>query len=140
MNPGVTTQPDASSSRVAAQVGADLADHTVGDRDVGDPARRAAAVDDGAAADDEVSASRVSLQVHEVARAGSTRRPGGRPAVDRQHDAGDLRGAVARQEEHRVGDVAGDPCRWSGCIALDDQRLVEVRVDRGGDVRRARCS
>ena len=45
MKPGATAQPDASSSRVAAQVRADLADHAVGDRDVGDATGRAAAVE-----------------------------------------------------------------------------------------------
>ena len=44
--------------RLAAQVRADLADHAVRDRDVGDAAGRAGAVEDGSAADDEVSRHR----------------------------------------------------------------------------------
>ena len=61
---------------------------------------RAGAVDDRAAADDDLSASRLLL------RAGGCvswfgRGTGGRPAVDRQHDPGDLRGPVAGQEERR---------------------------------------
>ena len=47
MKPGVTAQPDASSSRSPREVRPDLADHAVGDRDVGDAAGRAAAVEDG---------------------------------------------------------------------------------------------
>ena len=61
MKPGVTAQPDASSSRVALQVRTDLADHAVGDRDIGRAAGRAAAVEDRPAADDDVSRHRRSF-------------------------------------------------------------------------------
>ena len=50
MNPGATAQPDASSSRSPRRFGADLDDHAVGDRDVGDAPGRAAAVEDGSSA------------------------------------------------------------------------------------------
>ena len=55
MKPGVTAQPDASSSRSPLRFGTDLGDHAVGDRDVGDATGRAAAVEDGSPLDDDVS-------------------------------------------------------------------------------------
>ncbi len=58
MKPGATAQPDASSSRAPRRLGTDLADHAVRDRDVGHPTGRAAPVEDGSAADDDVSRHR----------------------------------------------------------------------------------
>ena len=50
MKPGATDAARRVELAVAAQAGADLADHAVGDRDVGVAPGRAAAVDHGAAA------------------------------------------------------------------------------------------
>ena len=106
---------------LAAQVRSDLADHAVRDRHVGRLARRAGAVEDRSAADDEVSRSDVPFTealtdgVREVLepRHGRT---GGRPAVDRQHDPGDLRRASLARNRTAFATSAGEPMRWSGCM------------------------
>ena len=55
MKPGVDRAARRVQLALAPQVRADLADHAVGDRDVGDATGRAAAVEDRSAADDDVS-------------------------------------------------------------------------------------
>ena len=55
MKPGATTQPVGVEHPLAGQARADLGDPVAVDGDVGDDSRRAGAVDDGAAPDDEVT-------------------------------------------------------------------------------------
>ena len=61
--------------------------------------------------------------------------PGGGAAVDRQHDAGDLRGAFARQERDGVGDVGRLRLAFERLHVLDHRTHVVVG-DAAADVRR----
>src|SRR2546430_8252632 len=50
------------------------------------------------------------------------RRPGRGPAVDGEHDAGDLRGTVAHQVQHRLGDVRRLAVTLERLHVLDEDR------------------
>ncbi len=59
----------------------------------------------------------------------------GHAAVDGENQAGDVGRAVAREVEHRLGDIVG-PALVRQRLEADDRGLVERGVDVGGDVRR----
>src|SRR6476620_9634887 len=131
MNPGATTQPDASSSWSPRRFGP-ISRITPSERATS--ATRPGAPLPSTTVPPRMTRSgiTVSLQLHEVAEL-AHRRPGRGPTVDGQHDTGDLRGAVARQVEHRVGDVdrVAVPLERLGQL---DHRAHVVVADRGGDV------
>src|SRR5262247_629680 len=62
---------------------------------------------------------------------------GGGAAVDRQHDASDLRGTLARQVQHGVGHVAWRSYALERLQGTHERRLIQRRVDRGGNVCRS---
>ncbi len=123
MKPGATAQPDASSSTIAAQVRTDLADHTVGDRDVGQPAGRAAPVDDRSAADDDVSRHRSSLSIdHELQRL-----PSGSRTYTLDAGAGDR---LARSTGPST--ISAPAWSSSACSAAGEPSHTKQRSPHGG--------
>ena len=118
MKPGATAQPDASSSRSPAQVRPDLADHAVGDRHVGDPARRAAPVEDRAAADDDVSRHPDLLS---TSRRGPCSWLTGGPAAVPPSTGSTIPVICADRSPARYSTAFAtspeSPWRWSGCVS-----------------------
>ena len=129
---------------LAAQVGPDLADHTVGDRDVGDATGRAASVEDRTAADDDVSRHRIVVSPDFAFVSGraatSSNFTMGRPAVVPPSTGSTMPVTCADRSLARYSAAfatsVGEPMRCSGCISTHDRRLVVGAVDVGGDVRR----
>src|SRR5262245_12317071 len=105
----------------ASEVRADLADDAIGDRHVGDAARRTAAVQDRAAADHAISRHHDSPLVSFDRASRSFNGRGGAPAVVPPSIGSTMPVICAARSLARyrtaLATSGGDPTRWSGCRA-----------------------
>src|SRR4029079_17039948 len=105
MKPGATTQPVASSSRAPCRSGPIA---PIAPSEIATSAARPGAPEPSWTVPPRITRSFIGCRSQLVPHEGAGRlrpHPRGRAAVDGQHDTGDLRGAVAREEHGGVGDV-----------------------------------
>src|SRR5215211_3895207 len=105
MKPGVTAQPDASSSRSPRRFGPIS---WITPSAIATSAARPGVPLPSKTVPPRITTSAIATtsehDLHLIRR-----RAGDRPPVDRNHDPGDLRGTVACEEQRRVRDVFGGP-------------------------------
>src|SRR4051812_2962360 len=131
MKPGATTQPPASSSSSPRSFGP-ISRMTPSE--IATSASRPGVPLPSTTVPPRITRSAIGTPLAcevAIAPAGS---PGGGSAVDREHDPGDLGGAIAGEVQRGVGDVARRSHALEGLHGPHDGRLVERRVDGGGDV------